>query len=85
MYTVVNETYYFGRYVELPDRGVYIWGDCFRRCSADITISPTDLSVRYNGAMITGIVDLPECFNSSNVTDTFTLNIQGTVGKLINT
>ena len=75
MYTVVNETYPYGRHVELPDRGVDSWGECDRRCRADITISPTDM--RYNGALITGIVDHPDCFNSSNVTDSFTLNIQG--------
>ena len=39
-------------------------------------ITPTDL--RYNGAQITGVFNLPECF-SSNVTDTITLNIQGKI------
>ena len=39
------------------------------------TISGDDL--RYNGAQITGVFNLPECFNSPNVTDTITLNIQG--------
>ena len=81
MYTVVNETYPYGRHVELPDRGVDSWGECDRRCRADITISPTDM--RYNGALITGIVDHPDCFNSSNVTDSFTLNIQGRCIKVL--
>ena len=72
---IVNETYHYGRYVELPDRGVDIGGFCHGYCEADITISPTDM--RYNGAMITGVVDLPQCFNSPHVTESFTLNIQG--------
>ena len=77
VYTVLNETYHYGRSEEFPDRGVDIEGHChpFIFCVAVITISPTDM--RYNGAMITGIVDHLDCFNSSNVTDSFTLNIQG--------
>ena len=74
VYTVVNETSY---YVQLPDRGVDFITICCE--TYFIIISPTDL--RYNGAMITGIVNLPECFDSSNVTDPFTLNIQDTVGN----
>ena len=76
VYTVLNETYHYGEYyVELSDRGVDIWGDCGSFCEARITISPTDM--RYNGAMITGVVYLPDCFNSPRVTDSLTLNIQG--------
>ena len=72
----MNETYRYGRYLKLPDRGVDFWGDCFLYyCSGDITISPTDM--RYNGAVITGILDYADCFNSPNVTDPLTLNIQG--------
>ena len=75
VYTVVNETYHYGRYIELPDRGVEILERCYSYCEVYLVISPTDM--RYNGAVITGIVDHPQCFNSSNVTDPFTLNIQG--------
>ena len=83
MYTVLNETYSRGRSVELPDRGVDMWGRCHPIiiCVVDITISPTDM--RYNGAMITGIVDHLDCFNSSNVTDSFTLKIQGICIKVL--
>ena len=78
LYTVVNETYHSER-LELPDRGVNFYGYCRYGivCDADITISPTDM--RYNGAVITGIFDLPECFNSPNFTDSLTINIQGIV------
>ena len=78
VYTVVNESYHYGRSEEFPDRGVDFRGyyhDIVQLYAIDITISPTDM--RYNGAMITGVVDHPDCFNSPNVTDPFTLNIQG--------
>ena len=72
VYTVVNETY---RSMEFPDRGVVTVERCYSYCDVYIAISPTDM--RYNGAVITGIVDHPQCFNSPNVTDSFTINIQG--------
>ena len=78
VYTVWNETYHYGRYNDdFPDRGLSFNGRCHRRCSFYLTISPTDM--RYNGAQITGVFNLPECFNSSNITDPMTLNIQGTL------
>ena len=77
MYTVWNETYHYGRHDDFPDRGLTFDGRCRRRCSLYIAISPTDM--RYNGAQITGVLNLPECFNSSNITDPMTLNIQGTL------
>ena len=83
VYTVLNETYRFGRQYYLPDRGVNVFGFCsfLEGCYFNIMkIRPTDL--RYNGAQITGVVNLPECFNSSNITDPMTLNIQGTLLKL---
>ena len=76
MYTVVNETYHYGRY-DFPDRGLSFFADCSPRCFLYMTISPTDM--RYNGAQITGVFNLPECFNSSNITDPMTLNIQSTL------
>ena len=77
VYTVVNETYDYGRDYDLLDRGLSFDGYCypFIGCSLYVTISPTDM--RYNGAQITGVLNLPECFNSSNITDPMTLNIQG--------
>ena len=72
VYTALNYTY---RYEELPDGGLFIDGFCDGFCDIFLIISPTDL--RYNGAQITGVFNLPECFNSPNVTDTITLNIQG--------
>ena len=79
MYTVWNGTYRYGIDYNLPDRGLSVHGFCFflYGCNFHIIIRPTDL--RYNGAQITGVVNLPECFNSSNITDPMTLNIQGTL------
>ena len=78
VYTVLNETYHDGRdELYLPDRGLSFYGYCFiDNCRLYMTISPTDM--RYNGAKITGVFNLPECFNSSILTDPMTLNIQGT-------
>ena len=75
VYTVLNDTYRYGRREELPDMGLSFKGYFIEGFSLRMDISPTDL--RYNGAQITGVFNLPECFNSSNVTDTITLNIQG--------
>ena len=79
LYTVLNETYHYGREEEMPERGLdIIYGLCDYRnsiCAFKISISPTDL--RYDGARITGILDLPQCYNSSNVTESITIHIQG--------
>ena len=77
VYTVVNDTYRYGRDEDIPDRGLYFHGYChpYLFCSLEIEIRPTDLT--YNGAQITGIVNLPECFSTLNTTDPMTLNIQG--------
>ena len=78
VYTVLNDTYRYGRDEELLDRGLSFDGIChpaFFICIFDVELSPTD--DRYNGAQITGVFNVPECFNSSNVTDTLTLNMQG--------
>ena len=78
MHTVWNETYHYnGNYDDLPERELSFDGYCGLSCSTYVTISPTDM--RYNGAQITGVLNLPECFNSSNITDPMTLNIQGTL------
>ena len=74
---MLNETYHYGRYDNIPDRGLSFHGDCFGSCYFYMTVNPIDL--RYNGAQITGVFNLPECFNSSNITDPMTLNIQGTL------
>ena len=78
-YSVVDGIYrYRGNYdEEYPESGLEIDGYCNFPLYCDIyaTISPTDL--RYDGAQITGVLSLPECFNSSNSSDTMTLNIQG--------
>ena len=76
VYTVVNyDTYRHGRDEDITDRGLYFHAFCHRYCSLEIEIRPTDMT--YNGAQITGIVNLPECFSTSNTTDPMTLNIQG--------
>ena len=76
---MLNETYHNGRDEDLPDRGISFDGLCIQSdiCYLEMEVSPTDM--RYNGAQITGVVNLPECFNSSNITDPMTLNIQGTL------
>ena len=80
VYTVLNAAHHDGRDEELPDKGLSFYGYCFKFCRLYMTISPTDM--RYNGAKITGVLNLPECFNSSNITDPITLNIQGTLLEL---
>ena len=76
-YTVLNDDdYHYGRDEEFPDRGLsFDSSSCLYHCRLYMTISPTDM--RYNGAQITGAFNLSECFNSTNTTDTTTLNIQG--------
>ena len=81
VYTVVNETYHYGRSEEIPDRGLYFNGYCFGSCFLRMLISPTDL--QYDGAQITGIIEVPECYNSSNVTESLTISIQGIMKRII--
>ena len=71
IYTVLNETNH-DHHEELPGRGLYIAGYCDYTY---LVVSPTDL--HYDGAQITAILDLPQCYNSFNVTESITLNIQG--------
>ncbi|CAI8026699.1 hypothetical protein GBAR_LOCUS15312 [Geodia barretti] len=76
VYTVANYSdYRHGRRESITERGLSFGGFCDYDCYVGLTITPTDL--RYNGAQITGIVRLPECFNTSNTTNTTTLGIQG--------
>ena len=78
VYTVSNYSqYHQGRHQTITEGGLSFGGFCplwFILCN-HLTITPTDL--RYNGAQITGMVHLPECFNISNTTNTTTLRIQG--------
>ena len=76
MYTVVNYGQYrHGKRESIMERGLSFGGFCNIDCYVGLTITPTDL--RYNGANIAGIVRLPECFNTSNTTNTTTLRIEG--------
>ena len=77
IYIVANhDEYRHGRHETMTDRGLSFGGYCRRRfCDIELAITPTDL--RYNEAHITGVVHLPECYNSSNTTNTTTLRIQG--------
>ena len=77
LYSVVNETYHYGRDEEYPESGLEIDGFChfIFLCRVRARISPTDM--RYDGAQLTAILNLPGCFNTSNSSDTMTLNIQG--------
>ena len=76
VYTVASYSQYrHGRHESITERGLSFGGFCHLDCYVRLTITPTDL--RYNGAQITGIVRLPECFNTSNTTNTTTLRIQG--------
>ena len=86
LYTLLNETHRYSD-ASYPDRGLWIFESCYYYydlhyydyrysfCYVVAVISPTDL--RYDGAQITAILDLPECFNSSNSSDVMTLHIQG--------
>ena len=76
VHTAANYSHYrHGRHETITERGLSFGGFCDFDCYVGLTITPTDL--RYNGAQITGIVRLPECFNTSNITNTTTLGIQG--------
>ena len=76
VYTVANRhEYYHGRYETLADRGLSFAGYCDLNCILGLTITPTD--IRYDGAQITGVVNLPGCYNATNTTDTTVLSIQG--------
>ena len=80
VYTVANQDkYYYGRYETLEDRGLRFSGGCDIGCIPRLTITPTDM--RYDGAQITGVVNLPGCYNATNTTDTTVLSIQGDLGK----
>ena len=77
LYAVVNEAHH-GRYESYPDRGLRINGYCNYYCDVDLWISPTNL--RYDGAQITAILNLPGCSDSPYSSDAMTLHIQGQVG-----
>ena len=80
IYIVANhDEYRHERHETMTDRGLSFGGSChytiFGLCDIQLTVTPTDL--RYNDAQITGMVHLPECYNTSNTTNTTTLRIQG--------
>ena len=76
VYTAANyDDYRRERHEIITERGLSFGGICHGFCNLRLTITPTDL--RYNGAKITGIAHVPECFNTSNTTNTTTLRIQG--------
>ena len=74
-YTVANQSYdrtqnYY------QDRGLSFDGFCdIFYCYQLLTITPTDM--RYNGAQITGVVNIQECYNTSNATNITTIRMQG--------
>ena len=75
LYPILNETYH-AENSKYPDRGLHFLASCDNTCCInDIIVSPTDL--RYNGAQMTGIVDIQNCFDQPNVTKSITLNVQG--------
>ena len=71
-YTV---SHHYGTYENHQDRGLSFEGFCDIECHQILTITPTDM--RYDGAQITGVVNIPECYNTSNVTNITTIRIQG--------
>ena len=78
MYTVANYSDYpQGRRESITERGLSFGGFCDFECYVGLAITPTDL--RYNGAQITGMVRLPECFKNAETTNTTTLRIQGEI------
>lgn len=78
VYIIRNHTYN-GIFDTFPDRGISLTIGCCLfyclYCANQLTITPTDM--RYDGAQITGVVNLPECFSAPNTTITTTLRIQG--------
>ena len=79
IYIVANhDEYPSGRHETMTDKGLSFEGSCyyhFGLCDFQLTVTPTDL--RYNEAQITDVVHFPECYNTSNTTNTTTLRIQG--------
>ena len=77
VYTVLNDDYSYGRNEYLPDKGLQFDNSCYCsfECYFNLEIRPIDL--RYNGVQITGVINMPQCFSSPNVSGTITLNIQG--------
>ena len=76
VYTVLNYSEYrYGRNEDIPENGLYLQTHCFYLCQANLIVTPTDL--RYNEASITFSINLPECYNSSNVTESTKLRVQG--------
>ena len=81
-YTVLNYTEYgHGRNEDFPESGLRINTFCHGFCDLYLSIAPTDL--RYNEARITCMFNLPECYNTSNATETTTLRIQGMHKSLV--
>ena len=74
LYTIINETYNHGRDLELQDSGLFIYGPHIFWLESELTITPTDL--RYDGAQLRAVLDIPSCFNISS-SGNMTLNIQG--------
>ena len=56
-YTVAIQSYY-RTHENHQDRGLSFEGFCDIYCFQLLTITPTDM--RYNGAQITGVVNIPE-------------------------
>ena len=76
LYTVFNnDEYHYGRNEEFPDIGLTLWTNCYHSCDLYMIITPRNLT--YHEAEITCVITLPECFSSSNTTETTTLRIQG--------
>ena len=76
VYTVFNQDeYHYGRHEILSDRGLTFSGYCDHPCYPQLIITPTDM--RYNKAQITAVVNISECYNALNTTNTTTLSIQG--------
>ncbi|CAI8016253.1 hypothetical protein GBAR_LOCUS9981, partial [Geodia barretti] len=65
----------YGTHETLEDRGLNFAGYCDFDCVQWLIITPTDM--RYNGAQITGVVNLPGCYTATNTTHTTVLSIQG--------
>ena len=76
VYTVANQDeYHYGTHETLEDRGLNFAGYCDFDCVQWLIITPTDM--RYDGAQITGVVNLPGCYTVANTTHTTVLSIQG--------
>ena len=76
VYIIRNHTYY-GEFDTFPDQGISLTMDYCSKLYYYYQLTITPIDMRYDGAQITGVVNLLECFSVPNTTITTTFRIQG--------